>query len=208
MSKKEAKKPMNLNNIKNHEPTVLGMEHFKKYAICIPLLKRGDSYEILFEVRSSKIVHQPGDICFPGGQMEEDELPEEAAVRETMEELLIEKEQIEILNLMDVYVNGESRIIYPFAGILKDYQGTWSEDEVEETFLVPLDFFLNTEPEIFYTTVESIPEDDFPYQRIHGGKKYPWRKSRNAIYFYSYHGYEIWGLTAKIMKSFIDIWRK
>ena len=194
--------------LKHHQSTLLGIENYKKYAVCIPLIFSEEGCKVLFAVRASHIAHQPGDICFPGGKIEAGETPEQAAVRETMEELLIEEEQLEMYGLMDVLLNGTSQMIYPFASELKEYQGTWSNDEVETTFVVPLDYFLNTEPELFYTRVESIPEEDFPFDRIHDGKKYSWRKSRNEIYFYSYEGHEIWGLTAKIMKSFVDIIRK
>ena len=52
-----------------------------------------------------------------------------------------------------------------------------------------------------------IGMEDFPFDRIRGGRDYPWRKARRAIYFYSYEGREIWGMTARIMKAFVRILR-
>ena len=108
---------------------------------------------------------------------------------------------------MDVFLTEYGNLVYPYAAILRDYEGTYSEDEVAEVFTVPLKFFLETEPEEFFAKVGSEPEENFPFDRIHGGRDYPWRKSRRAIYFYSYEGWEIWGMTARIMKAFVRILR-
>ena len=197
-----------LERLSQHKPSLIGINECKKSAVCIPLIETENGYEVLFEVRSAKIVSQPGDICLPGGMLEPGETPEEAVVRETMEELLISGEQIQMLGLMDVLYTGMGLMLYPYAVVLQGYQGTCSEDEVEEIFTVPLDFFLHTEPEIYQTEAQVIPGEDFPYDLIHGGRNYTWRKRRENICFYQYKDRVIWGLTAKIMKSFVDIYRE
>ena len=53
--------------LKHHQSTLLGIENYKKYAVCIPLIFSEEGCKVLFEVRASHIAHQPGDICFPGG---------------------------------------------------------------------------------------------------------------------------------------------
>ena len=130
-----------LERLSQHKPSLIGINECKKSAVCIPLIETENGYEVLFEVRSAKIVSQPGDICLPGGMLEPGETPEEAVVRETMEELLISGEQIQMLGLMDVLYTGMGLMLYPYAVVLQGYQGTCSEDEVEEIFTVPLDFF-------------------------------------------------------------------
>ena len=54
----------------------------RRSAVLVPLLYRGGEPELLFEQRSFLLEHQPGEVCFPGGRVEENETPEEAAVRE------------------------------------------------------------------------------------------------------------------------------
>ena len=78
----------------------MGVKRPRPAAVLIPLLPNGNSYDVLFEVRSAGIA-QPGDICFPGGTMEPGETPEVAAVRETTEELLVSREQIRVLRTMN-----------------------------------------------------------------------------------------------------------
>ena len=191
--------------LKNHKTSLIGIDECSKFAVCIVLLETPRGYEVLFEVRSAKINRQPGDVCFPGGMVENGELPKDGALRECMEELLIDRSQLEIIGLMDVLYLGNI-IVYPFAAILRDYKGTFSTDEVGDIFTVPLEFFFNTQPEVYYTNTQIVPEDNFPFELIHNGKNYKWRTRRESIYFYKYDGHVIWGMTAKMIRSFVTIY--
>lgn len=190
--------------IKRHDPEIIGINDCLQAAVCIPVIDGPDGPAILFEKRSSTIPHQPGDICFPGGIIEEGETPLEAALRETSEELLISCEDITVLGASD-YIHMEHLAVYPFAAELKEYKGTFSIDEAAEIFTIPLTWLCKNEPESY--TVESIisPPSDFPYERIVGGRNYKWRNRSEKVYFYQYGDYTIWGLTAKILKSFIEL---
>ena len=159
-------------------------------------------FSLLFEVRSEKIGHQPGDVCCPGGMLEEGETPEHAALREMTEELLVQPRQIEILGPLDIF-SGGSMLVHPFVCILHDYDGRYSADEVSEVFRVPLSFFLENEPDVYEVGWRMEPGDDFPFDRIHGGRSYPWRKRTDRILFYEYEGHVIWGMTAKIIEEFV-----
>lgn len=194
-----------LDLLKNHIPTIIGMDECNKFAVSIMLLENNSDYDVLFEVRSSKINRQPGDICLPGGMLEKNEAPEEAALREASEELQIPTSDMEIVTPLDILI-GTGTIVYTYAVKLNNYNGSYSKSEVAETFTVPLSFFLNTEPEIYYTTTQTIPDKDFPFDKIYGGKNYDWRKARTPIYFYIYKNRVIWGMTAKIMRSFSGIY--
>ncbi len=193
-----------LDFLRQHKPSLIGMDRCRKAAVCIPLIRTENGYDLLFEVRSSFIESQPGDICFPGGMAEPDEDTQAAALREIAEELLISPEQVELLSLMDV-LGGSRLYVYPYAVLLSDYHGSFSTDEVESVFRVPLDFFFEQEPEIYYTTMKVLPEENFPYDRIYGGRDYAWRERREEVLFYQYGEYTIWGMTAKIVCSFAEI---
>ena len=190
--------------IKEHTPKLIGEDRFFKAAVCIALLESGDDYDILFEVRSSQIPDQPGDVCLPGGAVEPGETYEEAAVRETCEELLIKPEQVRIIGPSDI-LHVRSTIIYPYAGILSDYQGTFSEAEVEEVFRVPLNFFRETVPDKYMVEAMAQPGEDFPYELIQGGRNYKWRVMKTEELFYQYEGHVIWGLTARMIHAFCQL---
>ena len=144
-----------------------------------------DDYDVLFEVRSSQIPDQPGDVCFPGGAVEKGESYEEAAVRETCEELFVQPEQIRIIGASDI-MHVRNTMIYPYVGILNDYKDSFSEDEVAEVFRVPLRFFLETEPDKYLVDAMAQPGEDFPYELIQGGRNYKWRVMKTEELFYQY----------------------
>ncbi len=193
--------------ISRHIPGVIGDRDRHRSAVCIPLIRNGEEVEILFEIRSGKILTQPGDICLPGGGMEQGETPEETAVRETCEELKIGPDKIRMIGPIDVFREGNV-IIYPFAAYLEDYRGSFSEDEVSGTFRVPLSFFMDTEPEVYRTSYRPVFSDDFPFDRIYGGRNYRWRQVEKATLFYQYGQYTIWGFTARVIRAFTEILRE
>ncbi len=195
MEKKEQ-----LNRISRHKASIIGMDQARKSAVCIPLIDTADGFDVLFEIRSSQIQSQPGDVCFPGGMVEPGETEAQAAVREMREELLVDASQIHMVGPMDIFP--ASRLyVYPFVVLLEQYGNTFSTDEVEAVFRVPLQFFLETEPEVYYTRMKVIPGEDFPYDRIYGGRNYGWRERREEIFFYQYKQYNIWGMTAKMIEA-------
>ncbi len=190
--------------IKVHKPDIIGINRCRRSAVCIPIVDTDEGPALLFQKRSSKIPHQPGDICFPGGMVEKGETAEEAAIREICEELLIPKADVEMIGASD-YIHMERLVVYPFVVKLKNYKNTFSTDEVDEVFTIPFSWFSENEPEFY--KIESVlqPEEAFPYERIVGGRNYRWRNRGETVYFYQYQDRAVWGLTAKILKSFLEI---
>lgn len=175
------------------------IEKEKVSAVLIPLIKKDDGYHILFEVRSNKLSHQPGEICFPGGKKELGETSMQTAVRETCEELLVSKSDIKFYGPLDYFLSPAGMRIDTYLGELINYDGQYSKDEVAEIFTVPLEFFQNAKPDCYYNKVAMQPENDFPFEKVPGGRDYPWAHGKYEVLFYEYDGHIIWGLTAKIL---------
>lgn len=179
----------------------------KHYSVFIPIIEIDDKLHILYEIRSKALRHQPNEICFPGGKIEEAENPMECVVRETVEELNIAENSIEIIAALPTVTMPYNIVIHPFAGFLHQSidEIDYSSSEVEDIFSVPLEFLLSTEPDKYeVSSVLSLPEY-FPFEKIQDGKNYKWRKSKYNIYFYEYLDKVIWGLTAKITNEFIEL---
>ena len=176
-------------------------------AVLLPLVRREDGWHILFEKRASGLARQPGEICFPGGRVEEGESFRDAALRETMEELLIREDQIEIIADLDPVMGPSGASIWPFAAVIHDYGDSCSPDEVEAVFTVPLQWFIDHEPEKHTTELTTVPGKDFPYELIPGGKNYPWRRKKNTVVFYRTRGGILWGVTARMTYDFIRIYK-
>ncbi|MRH41314.1 NUDIX domain-containing protein [Aquibacillus halophilus] len=198
-----------LNKVNNHTPTILGSETFSKFAVLIPLVMRDNEINILFEVRSQSLRRQPGEICFPGGRIDDqDKTEKDAAIRETTEELGISKSEILDVHPLDYMVSPFGMIVYPYVGLLKNSTMIKpNPSEVGEVFMVPLTYFLETNPEIYKVNLDIQPEKNFPLNLIQGGQDYKWRTLQMDEYFYSYDNKVIWGLTAKIISHFVEMIR-
>ena len=170
----------------------------RKNAVLIPLIEEEGELSILFEVRQAGI-RQGGEICFPGGKIEEKETAEEAAVRETAEELLIPREKIEVIAPMHTMSGPGGAKISSCIGILHDYRGTYSSQEVDHVFTVPLSWFAAYEPRISRGAMKVETAEDFPYEFLPGGRDYPWRSIPRKFYFYESRGGVIWGITAQLL---------
>ncbi|TMN21300.1 NUDIX hydrolase [Lentibacillus cibarius] len=193
--------------LKDHKPSILGREQYREFGVLIPLIETEQGQpHILFEVRSMNMRSQPGDVCFPGGKMDSCDLDEcQCAIRETSEELGLEQTAIQDVFPLD-YLISETRIVYPFAGIIKQpEQITPNQSEVERVFTVPLSFFLETKPARYKVAYQPMPEKDFPFELIQGGKNYNWNARSREELFYQYNGNVIWGLTALIMSHFVRL---
>lgn len=195
-------------------PERIGAATQRDSAVLVPLLEKDGKLQVLFEIRADKLKTQPREICFPGGSIDpmtangERETARDAAVRETMEELLVGRGQIEVMAPLDILIIPTGMMIYPFLGVLTEYEDTCSSDEVERVVTVPLDWFLTHEPELYHTKILTVPEDGFPFQLIPGGAEYKWRQGAYEVLFYRCGDVVIWGMTAKILHSFIELYKK
>ena len=189
------------------QPGILGHNQLLKYAVLLPLIEVQNETHILFEVRSMSLRRQPGEICFPGGKVDPDDLDQQqCAIRETSEELGINKEDIADVIPLDYMLLSTHNIIYPFIGtITKPKQINPNLSEVGEVFTVPLSYFRKTKPRIHKINFQIVPEEGFPFDLIVGGENYQWQQRAIEEYFYQYDGKVIWGLTARILVHFMDL---
>lgn len=194
----------------SQDPLLAAYEKKGQSAILIPLVEEDGECRLLFEERSHHLDRnaQPGEVCFPGGRVEKGETPRTAAIRETQEELLVSADQIEILAPLEGIPGPAGYPIWPFFGLLNDYKGTFSTDEVDHIFTVPFQWFLDNDPDRYVTKFVTVTPDDFPYDLIPGGRNYNWKPRKYDVYFYRHRPEIIWGITAKILKHTIDRYKR
>lgn len=195
------------NKIKNREPRPL--DAIGKYAVLIPLIKNDKgSWEVIYELRAKSLKSQPGEVSFPGGKVEDNESFKEAAIRETMEELSIERENIEVLGELDYLVSYSNFTIHCFLGLIKGISLddiNPGPDEVDHIFTVPLDYLIDNEPKKYELDLMTVENEEFPYSLLPNGKDYKWRRGKHIVLFYKYMDYIIWGFTARMTKHLIDL---
>lgn len=185
----------------------IGEDTAFRSAVLIPLVEVDGEWHILFEVRSLTMRKQPGDISFPGGRIDVTDLtPMAAALRETHEELGVNPQTVTVIGELSPYIASPSFVVYPFVATI-DYNEiihAYNKEEVEEVFTVPVKWLLNHEPEMHVVAVQPTPASDFPFEKIMNGAEYQWRARAIEEWFYDYGKYTIWGLTARILKHFIE----
>lgn len=189
--------------VKNNKHYINGWERMKRSSIVIPLVERNNETCILFEVRAKKLNSQPGDICFPGGKIDNNETPKEAALREVFEEIGVEN--IDIINELDTVVRYDGIIIHPYLGIIKDTQEiNINESEVDHVFYVPVDYLLKHDPLEVKSKIYVERSKEFPYELIVNKENYKFREAHYRSLFYKYEDYNIWGITAEMLKNFLE----
>ncbi|PSL45075.1 8-oxo-dGTP pyrophosphatase MutT (NUDIX family) [Salsuginibacillus halophilus] len=191
-------------------PKILGEEEMTHSAVLLPLIVHEDqTMSLLFEVRSRQLNSQPGEICFPGGRLDpQDASLQETALRECEEETGIPASSVNIVAPLDQLVHPYTSMIHPFVGFVSVNQPWHPNEEVEELFTVPLQYFIEESPKVHQVKMQIEPEADFPYHLIPNGEKYNWHTRKVDEHFYDYNGYVIWGLTARIIVNFISVLNK
>ena len=127
-------------------PKSIDEDEYRKFAVMVALLKQEDGLHVVFEKRAGGLKRQPGEICLPGGARDGNESSETNAIRETMEELKVSREQIHMIAQMDTLYTAYDNKVSVYLCELTDYEMTYNKDEVAEIFTVPLKFFMEVVP--------------------------------------------------------------
>lgn len=196
------------NFLEQREHTVLTDIDVITAAVAVPLLEIAGEDHVVFTVRSNKLRRQPCEISFPGGHCEpNDKSGAHAAMRECSEELGIDLDQIELLGNLDCLVSAIGVKLYAVAVRLQTSDLKPNPDEVGEVFTVPLQYLLEMKPTVGHLDIATRPLKDFPFHLLEG-YNIDWKIRQNySVYFYPYKQYTIWGLTGRVLKNFLDIYK-
>ena len=176
----------------------------KSYGIVVPVVTTAEGRCLLFEVRSRSLHTQPLDLCFPGGRLLDGEAPEDGAVRETKEELLLDDTQLGPREALPAQIGPDGGAVYPFSCKLTEYYQSFSKLEVETVLLIPIHELLRTPPERYGATLVTKPDPGFPFALVHNGESHVFSEKRTEYLFYRHTKGTIWGLTANILKDFLE----
>ena len=63
------------------------------------------------------------------------------------------------------------------------------------------------EPKVYLSQNSRVLPDSFPFDKIQGGKSYPYLMPADEIRFYEYQDKVIWGFTAKVTYILLQLLR-
>jgi len=152
-------------------------------AVLVPIIDRPEGLTVLLTQRTAHLNDHAGQVSFPGGRCEaEDPSPVFTALRETEEEIGLERSRIEVLGLLPEYRTGTGFSVTPVVGLVRP-PFTLRPDsfEVAEVFETPLSFLLD-------------PANHQRHSMEIGGVL-------RHYYAMPYEGYFIWGATAGMLVS-------
>lgn len=186
---------------------IIGKKRYTNSAVLIGIINLEGKEHIVFEKRALKI-RQGGEISFPGGKFEEkDGNSKETAIRETVEELGVKREKIDIIGKYGTLINASGMLLDVYVGYInieKIEEFNFNKEEVEKLVVVPMEFFKYNKPKIEKIGVKNIPE--FSPKDYNLPERYyrSWSGNSREVYFYNYQEEIIWGMTAEIIFDFIE----
>jgi len=158
----------------------------KSAAVLVPIVERKGGLTVILTRRTDDLTDHAGQISFPGGRVEpRDEGPEDAALRETEEEIGLGRAHVSILGRLDTYVTGTGYSIVPVVGLIRPpFSLSPNAAEVAEAFEVPLPFLLD-------------PANHQYHERVIRGRD-------RHFYAMPYGDYYIWGATAGMLMNLYE----
>ena len=152
-------------------------------AVLTPLVDRPEGFTVLLTKRTSNLKHHPGQICFPGGQVEDgDETMISTALRETTEEIGLDGKTIQVIGRLDDCTTITGFTITPIVGIVSVPLDLHIDPhEVAFVFEVPLAFVLD-------------PANHRSMMHTHNG-------AQRISYAFPFGEHTIWGATACMLMN-------
>jgi 8-oxo-dGTP pyrophosphatase MutT (NUDIX family) len=161
--------------------------------LCFPA---GDEPHVLLTVRDSELEHHAGQVSLPGGAAEGDESIEEAALRETREEVGVDPDRIRIVGALSrLHVPVSGYVLHPRVALVAE-RPAWRPDRREVARVVE-------------APLERLRDPSTVSVETRG-----WADRSFEVPFFHLDGEKVWGATAMVLSEFLcllgwppDPWR-
>jgi 8-oxo-dGTP pyrophosphatase MutT (NUDIX family) len=174
-------------------PPELLSDDAREAAVLVPFLRIEDAWHILYIRRTSfEGDRHSGQVAFAGGKRDdEDENLLATALREAEEEVGIAAADVEVLGHINHHHTISEFQVRPYVAVMDwPYRLQLDEIEVARAFTIPLNWLAQASN---YRTEE----------RQHPDSSRPWP----VVYYDLYDGEMLWGATARMTLSLIDVLR-
>ena len=158
---------------------------WKPASVLLPLVLHPDP-TVLLTRRTERLQDHAGQVSFPGGSRESRDLdPVATALRETEEEIGLDRGRVEVVGYLPGYLTVTGFAVTPVVGlVLPGFSLTMDPLEVAEVFEVPVAYLAE-------------PLNRRVERRELGGRDVDY-------YVFNYGPHRIWGATAAILVNFLD----
>jgi len=175
--------------VTSYRPRRIQPEGRPEAAVLLLMYELHGEPHVLFTLRTDLVETHKGQISFPGGAADpEDDDLRLTALRETCEEVGVRPEDVEVVGQLDDSPSISGFIVTPYVGFIRGpapYPFRPSHDEVAELIEAPLSHLMDRA-----NITEEVRQMD----------------GRDVVmYSYLFRGHVIWGLTARILKQFLDL---
>lgn len=161
---------------------------YRQAAVLLPLYETAAGPHFVLTKRTERVPTHKGQISFPGGGFQDgdgDLLG--TALRETEEEIGLLRSDVDVVGMLDDTITvASAHVVRPFVGFMP-YPYTFRLDSFEIEQLVPLPLRPLLQPHCFRE--EIWDRDGRPH----------------SVFFHEHDGHTIWGLTARILKQFVEV---
>ena len=153
--------------------------------VLVPIMVGDGGLSLLLTQRAFNLSHHRGEVAFPGGMWEPgDQFPVSTALREADEEVALNAKYVDVKGLLPSMPTRAGTLVTPVVATVSSAASLEaSPDEIESIFCMPMAELLadrRIRTDIFNRDGQSL-----------------W------IPAYQYQGYEIWGLTAGVIKMLL-----
>lgn len=174
-------------NYSRHPLTIQGAQIKGFAAVLVPLFVSDEAPEdlaVLLTKRGKRLKTHKGEVCFPGGKRDPEDVDDIAtALREAEEEIGLQRDAVRVLGRLPPVLSKHRLSVHPVIGTIPaEFMHTGlniNPLEVEAVFSVPLSRFLCADDYRFVDT-------EFCNKVI-------------RIHHFDCDGYHVWGLTAHIL---------
>lgn len=161
----------------------------KNSAVLAVLFEGPDSEaRVILTRRSARLRSHSHQVAFPGGRLDDGETAEQAALRETHEEIGLDPERVRIIGRLEpLFTVVSSSSIAPFVGVVNGPLPSLvpSPAEVERIFDVSLREL--ADDACYHEEIWNFADGTFP------------------VWFFDVEGDTIWGATARMLRRMLDL---
>ena len=114
-------------------------------SVLVPLVMRGNGLTVLLTERTTHLSSHSGQVAFPGGKADPGDVDAiDTALRESEEEIGLERRFVQVLGALPIYTTGSAFLVTPVVALVDAaHTVTRNPHEVADIFEVPLSFLMD-----------------------------------------------------------------